>query len=137
MWRAILHSMDAIYKAIETLLRARAKKHGLLALSATIDSKAQAPKQQLHLYGKKDVAIGKRKAQKTYVVGIVLNKNFVGFYSMAYYAFPKAFDLSPELKKTLKGKSCFNIKALDPKLEKELAKMIELGIRLFKKEGWL
>lgn len=132
-----MYSMEKIYQTMEKLLRASASKHGLFALPKTIDSKAQMPKLQLHLYGKKEVSIGKRKAQKTYVVGIVLNKHFVGFYSMAYYALPQAFDLSPELRKTLKGKSCFNIKALDPKLEKELAKVIETSIRLFKKEGWL
>lgn len=129
--------MERIYTTIEKLLRASAKKHNLLIQRAVLDSTAKTPKKQLHLYGRKEVQIFKRPKQKTYVVGVMANKNSIGFYSMAVYGFPKEFKLSPTFKKTLNGKSCFQIKALDAALEKEIGYVIEKSITLFKKEGWI
>ena len=54
---------------------------------------------------------------------------------MAVYAFPDLLDgLSPELRKRMQGKSCFNFKAVDDKLFRELAKLTDKGYRRFKKE---
>ncbi len=129
--------MNDIYTTIEKIIKTQAKEEGLVLKKAVLDSVAKTPKRQLHAYGSKKVQIGKRKPTQTYVVGCMLNKKTIGFYSMAVYAFPKKFDLSPEMKKTLKGKSCFQIKELDKKTEKELEKIVAKSIALFKKEGWV
>lgn len=129
--------MEEIYKKVENILKTKAKKYKLLAKDRVLNSVAKSPKKQLHIYGKNDVIIGKRPIQKTYVAGVMLNKNTVGFYSMAVYAFPKEFKLSPEIKKLLRGKSCFQIKNIDKKLEKEISDIVEKNIKIFKKEGWI
>ncbi|MEL6593981.1 MAG: hypothetical protein AAFQ68_28015, partial [Bacteroidota bacterium] len=41
------------------------------------------------------------------------------------------WDLSPELQKFLKGKSCFHIKKLSPEVEAEISGMIQKGIELY------
>ncbi len=41
--------------------------------------------------------------------------------------------MSPELKKHMQGKSCFNFKASEPKLFKELAALTKAGLDSFKK----
>ncbi len=63
-------------------------------------------------------------------------KNYVSYYLMSIYVFPELLSgMSPELKKRMQGKSCFNFKAVDDKLFKELAKLTDKGYQRFKKEG--
>ncbi|MEO7971322.1 MAG: hypothetical protein ABI698_08485 [bacterium] len=59
-------------------------------------------------------------------------KAYVSFYLMPVYASPELLkDLSPELKRRMQGKSCFNFKAVDDKLFKELAKLTKSGFQKF------
>lgn len=60
-------------------------------------------------------------------------KGHVGFYFFPIYTNPKAFTLDPELKKLLKGKSCFHIKTLTPELKKKIAALLKEGYALYKK----
>jgi hypothetical protein len=53
------------------------------------------------------------------------------------YAFPDILnDASPELRKRMQGKSCFNFREPEPKLFKELDRVTERCYRRFKKTGW-
>ena len=62
-------------------------------------------------------------------------KNYVSYHLMAVYAFPELLEgMSPELKKRMQGKSCFNFKAVDDKLFKELARLTDRSYKRFKKE---
>jgi hypothetical protein len=62
-------------------------------------------------------------------------KSYVSYHLMAVYAFPELLDgISPELKKRMQGKSCFNFKQVDDKLFRELAKLTDQGYKRFKKE---
>src|SRR4051794_28633591 len=46
--------------------------------------------------------------------GVRKGKNYVSFYLMSVYASPDLLKgMSPELKKRMQGKSCFNFKAVD------------------------
>ena len=46
---------------------------------------------------------------------VQVKKNYVSFYLMPVYMFPKLLaDISPELKKHMQGKSCFNFKNVEP-----------------------
>jgi len=55
---------------------------------------------------------------------------------MPVYAFPDLLDgISPELKKRMQGKSCFNFTHVDEKLFKELEVLTEQGYERFKREG--
>jgi hypothetical protein len=63
-----------------------------------------------------------------------IKKNYVSFYLMPVYMFPDMLnDISPELKKHMQGKSCFNFKKVEPELFKELAALTRKGAERFKK----
>src|ERR1044072_2002127 len=60
--------------------------------------------------------------------GVRLGKNYVSFYLMSIYASPELLkSMSPELKKRMQGKSCFNFKAVDKKLFRELRELTKAG----------
>jgi hypothetical protein len=67
-----------------------------------------------------------------------IKKNYVSFYLMPIYMYPDLLDgISPELKKHMQGKSCFNFRNVDPDLFKELAALTKKGYQRFQKEeGW-
>lgn len=59
-------------------------------------------------------------------------KAYVSFHLMPVYASPALLeDMSPELKKHMQGKSCFNFKNVDAKLFKELARLTKAGFAKF------
>src|SRR6266705_4711259 len=79
------------------------------------------------------------KNKKPLCFGAVrLGKNYVSFYLMSVYARPELLqDMSPELKKRMQGKSCFNFKEVDEKLFKELATLTKAGAAKFKDEKFI
>jgi hypothetical protein len=65
-----------------------------------------------------------------------IKKNYVSFYLMPVYMYPELLnDVSPELKKHMQGKSCFNFKKLEPALFDELAVLTRQGAEKFKEEN--
>jgi hypothetical protein len=65
-----------------------------------------------------------------------IKKNYVSFYLMPVYMYPELLnDISPELKKRMQGKSCFNFKKLESELFKELETLTFKGAEKFKKEN--
>ena len=66
--------------------------------------------------------------KKLFFASVEVRKNYVSFYLMPVYMFPDLLkDISPELKKHMQGKSCFNFKKPDPALFKELAVLTRRG----------
>ena len=64
--------------------------------------------------------------------GVRLGKAYVSFYLMSVYASPDLLkSMSPELKKRMQGKSCFNFKEVDVKLFKELKQLTKAGAAKF------
>ena len=64
-----------------------------------------------------------------------LKKNYVSFYLMPVYMYPDLLkDISPELKKHMQGKSCFNFKKVEPELFHELAKLAKNSYERFQNE---
>jgi hypothetical protein len=65
-----------------------------------------------------------------------IKKNYVSFYLMPVYMYPDLLkDVSPELKKHMQGKSCFNFKKVEPDLFKELAELTHKSAERFQKEN--
>ncbi len=65
-----------------------------------------------------------------------VKKNYVSFYLMPVYMFPDLLkDISPELKKHMQGKSCFNFKKVEPEVFEELKELTRKGSEQFQKEG--
>jgi hypothetical protein len=66
----------------------------------------------------------------------VVMKNYVSFHLMPVYAFPELLNTaSPELKKRMQGKSCFNFKDSEPALFAELKALTKAGHDRFVREG--
>ena len=65
-----------------------------------------------------------------------IKKNYVSFYLMPVYMYPELLtEISPELKKRMQGKSCFNFKKVEPALFDELARLTRKGAEKFKVEN--
>ena len=64
-----------------------------------------------------------------------IKKNYVSFYLMPVYMYPDLLkDISPELKKHIQGKSCFNFKKVEPELFQELSGLAKRSYERFQKE---
>ena len=64
---------------------------------------------------------------------VQIRKNYVSYHLMPVYACPDLLEgMSPELRKRMQGRSCFNFKAVDEKLFRELARLTDKGYRRFK-----
>ena len=73
--------------------------------------------------------------KELYFASTHIQKNYVSFYLMPVYMYPDLLkEISPELKKHMQGKSCFNFKQIEPALFKELAALTKKGYERFKKE---
>lgn len=65
--------------------------------------------------------IGKKNKAPIFFGAAIINKNYVSFHFMPVYALPTAQKkISPQLKKHMQGKACFNFTAPDPELFAEL-----------------
>lgn len=70
--------------------------------------------------------------------GVRMGKNYVSFHLMSVYASPELLkNISPELKKRMQGKSCFNFKAVDKKLFAELKALTRDGAAKFSDEKFV
>ncbi len=65
-----------------------------------------------------------------------IKKNYVSFYLMPIYMYPELLkDISPELKRHMQGKSCFNFKKVEPDLFQELEDLTRISVEKFKQEN--
>ena len=65
-----------------------------------------------------------------------IKKNYVSFYLMPVYMYPELLkDVSPQLKKRMQGKSCFNFKTVEPELFDELRELTRRSADKFKEEN--
>lgn len=68
------------------------------------------------------------KGRELYFGSVQIKKNYVSFYLMPVYMNPGLLaDLSPELRKRMQGKSCFNFKQIDESLFAELRDLTQKG----------
>lgn len=69
---------------------------------------------------------------------VSIKKSYVSCYLMPLYVSSElAKKISPELKKRMQGKSCFNFSAPDEKLFAELGTLAEAGLAEYRKRGWV
>lgn len=68
-----------------------------------------------------------------YVAGTRIGKNYVSYYFMPVYMAPALLEsLSPELRRRMQGKACFNFTRVDEALLAELATLTATGIERFR-----
>jgi hypothetical protein len=75
--------------------------------------------------------------KELYFASTHIKKNYVSFYLMPVYMYPDLLKgISPELKKNMQGKSCFNFKKVEPSLFDELSQLTKQGFERFMKENY-
>jgi hypothetical protein len=68
-----------------------------------------------------------------YVAGIRVGKSYVSYYLMPVYALPELLaDISPDLRRRMQGKACFNFTRIDESLFSELATLTATGIERYR-----
>ena len=83
-----------------------------------------------------DGPYSKKWKKQLFFASTVIKKNYVSFYLMPVYMYPELLnDISPELKKRMQGKSCFNFKKVEPELFNELAELTQKGAEKFQQEN--
>ena len=92
--------------------------------------------EQTEFYGSKEVMQGRQKVDGHYFAGLIPKAKDLRLYFFPIYTHPQKFpELSPELRKTLKGKSCFHLKNLSDESIEELKSMIAIGYGAYKEAG--
>lgn len=70
--------------------------------------------------------------------GVRMGKNYVSFHLMPVYACPELLKgMSPQLKKRMQGKACFNFTTVDEELMGELEKLTAAGAAKFQSQKFL
>jgi hypothetical protein len=73
-----------------------------------------------------------KSKQPLWFAGVRKGKAYVSYHLIPIYACPElAKGMSPDLKKRMQGKDCFNFKKVDAKLFKELGQLTKSGLEKF------
>jgi hypothetical protein len=79
-----------------------------------------------------------KNKQPLWLGGVRRGKAYVSYHLIPIYACPELQkNMSPELKKRMQGKSCFNFRSVDPQLFKELSAITKAGVAKFKQKDVL
>ena len=85
--------------------------------------------------GTKPAMQGKQKVDGYYFASVVPKPKDIRLYFFPIYTHADAFKLSEDLKKLLKGKSCFHLKNVNEKVLEEIEEMIKKGIHLYEADN--
>ena len=131
-----MENLEKIFSELKEILE---KNSGNFSIkNHYIGSQAKQKKPASHLYGSKEVSLFGKKPQPTYIAGVIQQKNYVSFYFSPIYSHPDFFkNISTDLKKFLKGKSCFNINKTTPQLLKEIEDILKVGINKYIEIDWI
>lgn len=70
--------------------------------------------------------------------GVQIKTRYVSYHLMPVYVNPALLDdVSPELKKRMQGKSCFNFTTADSALLEELATLTQRGFEDYRSKGYV
>lgn len=84
-----------------------------------------------------DAAYSEKWKKELFFASAQIKKNYVSFYLMPVYMFPDLLkNISPELKKHMQGKSCFNFKKIEKPLFEELSQLTKQGFERMMKEEY-
>ena len=91
-----------------------------------------------HLYGTKTAKVGKGEYDGISFASLTIRAKQVTLGFFPIYTHPKKFEnIDPDLKKCLKGKNCFHIKTNDATLYRNIKKILDTGMMIYKNEGWI
>lgn len=85
-----------------------------------------------------DTAIIQPNKTPLFFGAVQIKKNYVSFHLFPVYVFSELLEsISPELRKRMQGKSCFNFTAVDEPLLEELGRLTDTGMRRFEAAGYV
>jgi hypothetical protein len=89
--------------------------------------------------GKVPSPFPQHKGQPMWIAAVQVRKAYVSYHLMPLYMNPPLQAMvSPELKKRMQGKACFNFKKVpDPGLLKELSGVTKAAVKDSKTRGWI
>ena len=118
---------------IRSFLQTILKKHKSV-LKATTDTD-----EKYEVSGTIEAMQGKKKVDGIYFATVNPKPKDVRFYFFPLYTHREQIvdSLSEELKKALKGKTCFHIKSISDDMKKEVDDLVSTGIKLCQKDGLL
>ena len=88
---------------------------------------------RMDLYIEKEMTLLGKAYKEMFIASAIIQKGYVSFHFFPMYMNPKLGEKIPaELKKCLKGKTCFHIKKDDPQLIKQIDETLKLGTEFFK-----
>jgi len=122
--------MKETVEEINSALRAMLEKH-----TPKLQIRKNTP-ENFEAAGTIEAMQGKKKVDGFYFASVMPKPKDVRLYYFPIYTHVDDFkDIPEDLRKCLKGKSCFHIKKMDKSLEKSIEKMIAKGVKLYKKDG--
>ena len=78
----------------------------------------------------------KKYPEGQYFAGVRRGKAYVSFHNMAVYGSPALLErLSPELRKRMQGKSCFNFGRVEQIPEAELERLLAASLAEYRRQG--
>jgi hypothetical protein len=90
------------------------------------------------LVSKKQVTYRGKAVDQVYFGAVIIQSAYVGLYLSAVYDEPANLErIGEELRKKLKGKSCFHIKKLDDSLALQIEQAVKTGFEYYEKEGMI
>lgn len=90
------------------------------------------------LVSKKQVMYRGKQAEQVYFGAVIIQSAYVGLYLSAVYDEPANLErIGEDLRRKLKGKSCFHIKKLDDSLALEVEQAVKTGFEYYKREGMI
>jgi hypothetical protein len=121
-------SFDTVFSKLKSILQSFSPP-----LKVTKESE-----KDFELYTTKEGELAGRKFPHLFFSGIKIQKGFVGFYFFPVYTHPELLKkYSPELRKCLKGKSCFHIQKDDDKIFLQIENAVKDGFECYKKKSFI
>jgi hypothetical protein len=117
-------NLDDVFAELRTIMVPYARK-----LDCAIDRADELSVNTRHIQGNR---------KPLWFGGVQLRKRYVSYHLMPVYLNPALLEgISPDLKRRMQGKSCFNFTSSDASLLKELAALTDTSFRDYQKKGYV
>ena len=118
---------------IQNFLTKTLKRHHSV-LKITVDKPSQ-----FEVIGTISAMQGKQKVEGFYFGSVIPKPKDIRLYFFPMYTHRDQLyeSQSDELKKCLKGKSCYHIKKLSPEMQNEIEALIDKAVAIYQKDGLL
>ena len=120
---------SSVFAALKPLLASHAKK-----LLVVVDNDSEYT-----LVSTIPFPMPPKKGERIYFGAIKLGKAYVSFHLFPLYMNPELVGtISPELKRRMQGKTCFNFRTIpEASLLKELKALTSAGFKIFRQRKWV